>query len=226
MQVLLRSAQVLRASCRAPVALRLCANCASCSVQAFCAGANCSAQVPCASCSATFQPELRIVPRTTFILQAATFEPELRSALRLLFSCLNSCDRFARRHSENASTRKIPAKGSSGTLQIRTTPQRERFDHADPGRGSRACQKLHKVLFLTLTTDPQRGSRVDHANLARACQESPKVPSLNIDHTDLRRGSRAPQKSQKVLSFFTSPTPISEGVIFADWVRSHRALKD
>ena len=47
-------------------------------------------------------------------------------------------DRFARRHSESASTRTIPAEGSSGSRQIRTAPQRERFDTHDrsPQRGA------------------------------------------------------------------------------------------
>ena len=44
-------------------------------------------------------------------------------------------DKFARRHSESASTRTIPAEGSSGSRQIRTAPQRERFDTHDPRRG-------------------------------------------------------------------------------------------
>ena len=44
-------------------------------------------------------------------------------------------DKFARRHSESASTRTIPAEGSSGSRQIRTAPQRERFDTRDPRRG-------------------------------------------------------------------------------------------
>ena len=44
-------------------------------------------------------------------------------------------DKFARRHSESASTRTIPAEGSSGSRQIRTAPQRERFDTHDLRRG-------------------------------------------------------------------------------------------
>ena len=46
-------------------------------------------------------------------------------------------DKFARRHSESASTRTIPAEGSSGSRQIRTAPQRERFDTHDLRRGAR-----------------------------------------------------------------------------------------
>ena len=45
-------------------------------------------------------------------------------------------DKFARRHSESASTRTIPAEGSPPrSRQIRTAPQRERFDTHDPRRG-------------------------------------------------------------------------------------------
>ena len=44
-------------------------------------------------------------------------------------------DRFARRHSESASTRTISAEGSPRSRQIRTGPQRERFDTHDPRRG-------------------------------------------------------------------------------------------
>ena len=44
-------------------------------------------------------------------------------------------DKFARRRSESASTRTIPAEGSSGSRQIRTAPQRERFDTHGPRRG-------------------------------------------------------------------------------------------
>ena len=46
-------------------------------------------------------------------------------------------DKFARRHSESASTRTISAEGSSGSRQIRTAPQRERFDTHDLRRGVR-----------------------------------------------------------------------------------------
>ena len=44
-------------------------------------------------------------------------------------------DKFARRHSESASTRTISAEGSSGSRQIRTGPQRERSDTHDLRRG-------------------------------------------------------------------------------------------
>ena len=46
-------------------------------------------------------------------------------------------DKFARRHSESASTRTISAEGSPRSRQIRTAPQRERFDTRDLRRGVR-----------------------------------------------------------------------------------------
>ena len=59
-------------------------------------------------------------------------------------------DKFARRRSESASTRTIPAEGSSGSRQIRTAPQRERFDTHDLRRGvrfvsSRRAYPRHKT---------------------------------------------------------------------------------
>ena len=44
-------------------------------------------------------------------------------------------DTFARRHSESASTRTISAEGLPSSRQIRTAPQRERFDTHDLRRG-------------------------------------------------------------------------------------------
>ena len=44
-------------------------------------------------------------------------------------------DKFARRHSESASTRTISAEGSPRSRQIRTAPQRKRSDTHDPRRG-------------------------------------------------------------------------------------------
>ena len=44
-------------------------------------------------------------------------------------------DTFARRHSESASTRTISAEGSPSSRQVRTAPQRERFDTHDLRKG-------------------------------------------------------------------------------------------
>ena len=45
-----------------------------------------------------------------------------------------SCE-FSQRHSESVSTRTIPPEGLPATLNIRTVPQRERFDMRDSSRG-------------------------------------------------------------------------------------------
>ena len=49
--------------------------------------------------------------------------------------------KIARRHNESASTRTVSAEGSPRLRQIRTAPQRERFDVHDLRRGSRADRR-------------------------------------------------------------------------------------
>ena len=49
-------------------------------------------------------------------------------------------DRFARDHSESSSTRTISAEGSPRSRQMRTAPQRERFDTHDLCRGFAAVK--------------------------------------------------------------------------------------
>ena len=63
-------------------------------------------------------------------------------------------DKFARRHSDSASTRTISAEGSPWSRQIRTEPQRERFDTHDLRRG-----------FIGLKTD-------SHGTTARAIRHA------------------------------------------------------
>ena len=58
-------------------------------------------------------------------------------------------DKLARRHSESASTRTISAEGSPSSRQIRTAPQRERFDtHTMSAEGSPSSRQIR--------TAPQR----------------------------------------------------------------------
>ena len=69
--------------------------------------------------------------------------------------------RQIRRHSESASTRTIPAEGSSGSRQIRTAPQRERFDTHDLRRGFAALKtNSHGATARALrhARSPQRGA--------------------------------------------------------------------
>ena len=70
-------------------------------------------------------------------------------------------DKFARRHSESDPTRTIPAEGSSGSRQIRTAPQRERFDTHDLRRGFAALKtNSHGATARALrhARSPQRGA--------------------------------------------------------------------
>ena len=87
-------------------------------------------------------------------------------------------DRFARRHSESASTRTISAEGSSGSRQIRTAPQRERFDTHDLRRG-----------FIGLKTD-------SHGTTARAIRHA-RSPQRGA-FRKLPSGLPAPEKEEEL----------------------------
>ena len=109
-----------------------------------------------------FQPELQQhAPRTTFVLKSCDFQPELPRTRGESNPRPRDCEsrranhettskgRFAskniaRRHSESASTRTISAEGSPRLRQIRTAPQRERFNAHDLRRGSRAACRNRK----------------------------------------------------------------------------------
>ena len=148
---------------------------------------------------AIFQPELReCAPRTTLYLKVAIFQPELREHAPHTTSVLKSCDfpagaagarsayyvctyklrfssrscrgpggnrthcesrrashettskghfasnKFARRHSESASTRTIPAEGRAQLAEIVKSPQFLNLDHANLRRGSRAHRRNRK----------------------------------------------------------------------------------
>ena len=140
---------------------------------------------------AIFQPELREHLRVLCLyLKAAIFKPELPRTRGESNPRPRDCEsrranhettskgRFASknialRHSESASTRTISAEGSPRLRQIRTAPERERFDTHDPRRGSRA----------------RRRNRQKPSVFEPRPRESPQ------------RVARAPQKSSKVLSF-------------------------
>ena len=116
---------------------------------------------------AIFEPELQEhAPRTTFVLKSCDFqagaaadqggiEPgtaglrkQARTPRDNFQKPFRDQDKFARRHSESASTRTISAEGSPRSRQIRTAPQRERFDTHDPRRGFIGLKKIR--------TAPQR----------------------------------------------------------------------
>ena len=79
-------------------------------------------------------------------------------------------DKFARRHSESASTRTISAEGSPSSRHIRTAPQRERFDTHSLRRGF-AELKTHSrgatARALRRARSPQRA----HFRLATLANE-------------------------------------------------------
>ena len=129
-----------------------------------------------------FQPELQEhAPRTTFVLKSCDFqagaaadqggiEPATAGLRKQARKPRDNFQRpfreqdIARRHSEGTSTRAISAEGSPRLRQIRTAPQRERFDARNLRRGSRAQRRNRKkspVFEPRPRESPQR--------VARAC---------------------------------------------------------
>ena len=108
-------------------------------------------------------------------------------------------DRFARRHSESASTRTIPAEGSSGSRQIRTAPQRERFDTHDLRRGFAALKtNSHGATARALrhARSPQRVHRAQD-KFARRHSESASTRTIPAEGSSGSRQIRtAPQRER------------------------------
>ena len=108
-------------------------------------------------------------------------------------------DRFARRHSESASTRTIPAEGSSGSRQIRTAPQRERFDTHDLRRGFAALKtNSHGATARALrhARSPQRVHRAQD-KFARRHSESASTRTISAEGSPRSRQMRtAPQRER------------------------------
>ena len=108
-------------------------------------------------------------------------------------------DKFARRHSESASTRTIPAEGSSGSRQIRTAPQRERFDTHDLRRGFAALKtNSHGATARALrhARSPQRVHRAQD-KFARRHSESASTRTVSAEGSPRSRQIRAaPQRGR------------------------------
>ena len=104
-------------------------------------------------------------PRRGFVGQCANSHGATARAIRHARSpqrVRRPACRFARRHSESAPTRTIPAEGSSASVQIRTAPQRERSDTHDPRRGFVGqCANSHGATARALrhARSPQRVRR-------------------------------------------------------------------
>ena len=95
-------------------------------------------------------------------------------------------DKFARRHSESASTRRISAEGSPRPRQIRAAPQRERFDTHDLRRG-----------FAALKTN-------SHGATARALRHARSPQKTNSHGATARalRHARSPQRVRRAQDKF------------------------
>ena len=96
-------------------------------------------------------------------------------------------DKFARRHSESASTRRISAEGSPRSRQIRTAPQRERFDTHD----------LRKTNSHGATARALRHARSPQDKFARRHSESASTRTISAEGSPRSRQIRtAPQRER------------------------------
>ena len=108
-------------------------------------------------------------------------------------------DKFARRHSERASTRRISAEGSPRSRQIRTAPQRERFDTQDLRRGFAATKTDSRgatARALRHARSPQRVRRAQD-KFARRHSESASTRTISAEGSPRSRQIRtAPQRER------------------------------
>ena len=108
-------------------------------------------------------------------------------------------DKFARRHSESASTRRISAEGSPRSRQIRTASQRERFDTHDLRRGFAATKTDSRgatARALRHARSPQRVHRAQD-KFARRHSESASTRTISAEGSPRSRQSRtAPQRER------------------------------
>ena len=121
-------------------------------------------------------------------------------------------DKFARRHSESASTRTISAKGSPSSSQIRTAPQRERFDMHDLRKGfTFVLQRLQmsetlrlprnsQILFTKMLRLPhillhQRKAYCAHHEKRMAVSQNAALATQFCGNTQIRRSARRHSES-------------------------------
>ena len=108
-------------------------------------------------------------------------------------------DKLARRHSESASTRRISAEGSPRSRQIRTAPQRERFDTHDLRRGFIGLKTdAHGATARALrhARSPQRVHRAQD-KFARRHSESASTRTISAEGSPRSRQIRtAPQRER------------------------------
>ena len=121
-------------------------------------------------------------------------------------------DTFARRHSESASTRTISAEGSPSSRQVRTAPQRERFDTHDLRKGftfvsqrlqmsetlrlPRHAQTLFpKMLRLPRILLHQRKTCCAHHEKRTAVSQNAALAMELCGNTQIRRSARRHSES-------------------------------
>ena len=112
-------------------------------------------------------------------------------------------DTFARRHSESVSTRTISAEGSPSSRQVRTAPQRERFDAHDLRQGfTFVLQRLQLSETLRLPRKLQtlfpKMLRLPRIICISAKHAAPTTKHARQSHRMLRwpRNSAATHKSE------------------------------
>ena len=105
-------------------------------------------------------------------------------------------DKFARRHSESASTRRISAEGSPRSRQIRTAPQRERFDTHRGFIGLKTNSHGATARALRHAGSPQR-VRQGQDKFARRHSESASTRTISAERSPRSRQIRtAPQRER------------------------------
>ena len=110
-------------------------------------------------------------------------------------------DKFARRHSESASTRTISAEGSPRSRQIRTAPQRERFDTHDPRRGFIGLKtNSHGATARALrhARSPQRVRRAQDKFARRHSESASTRTKAPVGPTPARKRRRIKSREVKV----------------------------
>ena len=99
-------------------------------------------------------------------------------------------DKFARRHSQSASTRTISAEGSPSSRQIRTAPQPERFDTHDLRRGF-AERKTNSHGATARALRHARSPQRVHFRLATPANERNAAPATKFTDPVSKNAARA-----------------------------------
>ena len=118
-------------------------------------------------------------------------------------------DKFARRHSESASTRRISAEGSPRSRQIRTAPQRERFDTQDLRRGFAATKTDSRGATARALRHARSPQRVRRAQDKFARRHSESASTRTISFAALKTNSHG--ATARALRHARSPQRVRQG---------------